>query len=48
MLVINKEEEQEKRNLKKIFFLMAAIYCEDHHLTEKNKISVSDLEFPKK
>ena len=45
-LTIDKKKEQEKKTFEKqIFFLMAAIYCQDHHLVE-HKISVPDLVFP--
>ncbi|NLI72500.1 MAG: nitrous oxide-stimulated promoter family protein [Bacteroidales bacterium] len=46
-LVVDKKEEKAKKKFEKqIFFLMAAMYCQDHHAAESEKVPIAKLEFP--
>lgn len=46
-LPINKDEERKKKTFEKqIFFLMAAVYCQNCHTAKKIKFTVLNLDFP--
>lgn len=46
-LHIDENKERECKEFeKRIFFLMAAVYCRDNHAAKENKVTAADLDFP--